>query len=304
MVRPRRAQKTPGSRVSHSRATRRRGAEIALSLLLAASLPLRARADEPSGDDWRPSLAISLKAQQQRAEAEISSTLATSSEGTFNPVPIPLDAKEHDDAFTAIIPIELQLQTPEFSLGVGGRRARGFVQAAYQWVPITERDFLTEGKFLPLPPNPTAASQGLGGEVRVDFQHQWSLSAGIAVPIEIEGFPIEIRPSIDYVGQWVRVDAKTIGVDASDQVFTLDDDDNGAIHFLGPRLSVETDAGRWGFARMTVFAEGSILFADVFGSQDLGGATSQGGETMRFDYDPDDLLFQIGVGTRIYWDPR
>jgi len=285
----------------------RRIVELVLGCLLLPGLLAWAghAAAETAADDWRPSLAVSLKAQQQRAEAIITSTLNVDVVSSRDPTPIALDADEHDDYFTVIVPIELQLQTPAFSLPIADLKPRAFVQAAYQWVPITDRDFLTEGKFISLPPAPTAASEGLGGEVRVDLQHQWSLSAGLAFAVEIGGIPIEIRPSVDYVGQWVRADAKAIGVqDVTDQLFSLEDDKSKAVHFFGPRLAVETDAGRWGPTRLTVFAEGSVYFSRLFGSQQLRGSDSDSGETMSFSYEPDNLLFQIGVGTRIYWDPR
>ncbi len=295
------------SRMRAQRGRSRRIFERVLNSLLRLSLLAGAghAAAETAGDDWRPSLAVSLKAQQQRAEAIITSTLNVDVVSPRNPTPIALDADEHDDYFTVIVPIELQLQTPAFNLPIADLSTRAFVQAAYQWVPITDRDFLTEGKFVPLPPNPTAASEGLGGEVRVDLQHQWSLSAGLAFAVEIEGIPIEIRPSLDYVGQWVRADARAIGVqDVTNQLFSLEDDKSKAVHLFGPRLAVETDAGRWGPTRLTVFAEGAVYFSRAFGSQRLRGSDSDGGETMSFSYEPDSLLFQIGVGTRIYWDPQ
>jgi hypothetical protein len=275
-------------------------------ILINAAFPAHAEKDDSatSDDTWRTSISVALKAQQQRAEGEISSSLATDSDGIANPTPIPLDASNHDDYFVAIVPIELQLQTPTIRVGQLDVAARAFLLASYQFVPITDRDFLVDGKFVPLPPNPTAASQGLGGELRIDLQHQWSVSAGISIPVEIADFPIEIRPSLDYMGQWIRADAKTIGVQiGTDTLFVLQSEDSEAVHYLGPRLALETDAGRAGDTRWVFFAEGAAYFSRVAGRQRLSGDTTSGTEWARFSYEPDALLFQIGVGFRVYWEP-
>ncbi len=294
--------------VGHRRPVVVRGAVLGLVLFLVTFVdPIRAgtaRAqDRPNAS--RLSLSISLKAQQQRAEAEIESTLDVDVVGSRNPIPVSLAADEHADYFTVVVPVEIQLQTPAFEAPVTGTRMRAFAQAAYQWMPISERDFLREGKFVSLPPDPTAASEGLGGEIRVDLRHQWLLSVGLSFPIELWGGEIELRSSVDYLGQWLRVDARAIGVQSvTDRLFDLNDDESKAIHYFGPRIALETDAGRWGPARLAVFAEGSLYLSRVFGSQSVRGGDFEAGETMAFRYEPDALLFQIGVGTRIYWDPQ
>ena len=274
---------------------------------LAASLsPGRAHAEEEGQAlrTWQPSFALSIKAQQQRAEAQIVGSLNIDTEGRAA-TPVALDADNHDDFFTAIVPLELQLESPAISLPTVDVPVRGFVRAGYQWIPITDRDFITVGSAGTVPPNPSPASDGLGGQLRIDLQHQWSASVGLSFHFELAEIPFQVRPSLDYVGQWIRADARTVGVqDVTNRLFILDSDDTGAVHFLGPGLGIETDAGRIGAFRATVFAEGSLLASDVFGSQSLSGRRGQEGETLSFEYDPDNLLFQIGVGTRIYWDPR
>jgi len=275
-------------------------------ILVIVAFPARAeQSDSSSNDDkWRTSISIAIKAQQQRAEGEVSSSLATDSVGIARPTPIPLDASNHDDYFVPIVPIELQLQTPAIQLDRLGLSPRVFLLASYQFIPVTSRDFLVDGKFVPLPANPTAASQGLGGELRIELQHQWSVSTGISIPVEIAGFPLEIRPSLDYMGQWIRADAKTIGVQiGTNALFVLESDDLEAVHYLGPRLGLETDAGRAGDTRWVFFAEGSAYFSNFAGSQRLTGAVTSGSEWARFSYEPDALLFQIGAGVRVYWEP-
>lgn len=275
-------------------------------------MPLTARAEpaSPASEDWRnfrnwrPSLTVSLEAQQQRAEGEIESTLATDVVSPITPTPIPLDAAVHDDYFVPVIPIELALVSPLIDVPGVDLRVRAFVSAGYEFVPITERDFLVAGKFVPLPANPTAASEGLGGEVRVDLQHQWSLTAGVVVPIEIDGILIEIRPAVTYMGQWLRADATAIGVQVgTDTLFTLASEDTKAVHYLGPRLSIETEAGRSGPWKYTVFARSSFLFSGIGGSQRLSGRAGASGESMSFSYEPDSALFRVGAGLRVTWDP-
>ena len=218
---------------------------------------------------------------------------------------VPLDAANHDDYFVPIVPIEAELQTPPIEIPGTDIAPRLFFQASYQFVPVTERDFLVDGKFVPLPPNPTAASQGLGGELRIDLQHQWSLSAGLSIPFEVADIPIAIRPSFDYTGQWLRADATVIGVQTGTNVlFRLGSEQADAIHYLGSRLSIETDAGRTAQTRWVFFAEGSIHVSRAWGRQDLADRVGEAGETLRFRFEPDALLFQIGAGFRVYWDPR
>jgi len=279
-------------------------------LLLVTPVAAGAEPASPASDgwlnirNWRPSLSVSLEAQQQRAEAEIESTLGTDVVSPNNPTPIALSADDHNDYFVPIVPIELSLESPPIDLPRIDLRPHLFFSAGYEFVPITERDFLVAGKFVPLPPNPTAASEGLGGEVRIDLQHQWSLSAGVVIPIEIEGIPIEIRPGVVYRGQWLRADATAIGVQVgTDALFTLASEDSKAVHYLGPQLSIETEAGRSGPWLYTVFARGSILFSRIGGSQSLRGNDIDAGETMRFNYEPDSALFRVGAGLRVTWDP-
>lgn len=258
-------------------------------------------ADESPDSQWRTSIAISLKAQQQRAEGTLSSTLATTEESG---VPIPLDAKNHDDYFVPIIPIELGIQTPSFSLPATNLEPRVFFLAGYQFIPITERDFLVAGKFVTLPANPTPSSQGLGGEIRIDLQHQWSVSVGMAFPFEIADISFEVRPSLDYMGQWMRADATVIGIEiATGDLLKLASDESKAFHYLGPRLSLETDAGTVGDSRMVFFMEGSAYFSRFAGQQQLRGRDTSGVESAQYEYKPDQLLFQIGVGFRAYWNP-
>ena len=305
---------SPARDADSSRRLRRSAGAACGLLLLAATLangPALAESEpEPSGwDEWNVSLAVSLKAQQQRAEARITSSLATRQDRAttppFNFFDVPLDARTHDDYFVPIVPIEMELQTPPIAIPGTEITPRAFFQVSYQFIPITERDFLVDGKFVPLPPDPTAASQGLGGELRIDLQHQWSLSAGVSIPFEVEGIPIAIRPSLDYMGQWLRADATAIGVQiGTDALFRLEAEQTSAVHYLGPRLSIETEAGRTARTRWVFFAEGAIYSSRLSGSQDLEETVVESGETLSFRYEPDALLFQLGAGFRVYWDPR
>ncbi len=282
------------------------GLAIVECIALASAYPARADdADETSSNgDWRTSVSVALKAQQQRAEGEISSSLATSSEGVGTPIPIPLSASNHDNYFTAIVPIELQIQTPAIHIESLGISASAFLGAGYQWVPSPDRDFLRDGIFVPLPPNPTAATRGLGGALRTDVDHQWSVYVGLSIPIEIAEIPIEIRPSLDYVGQSVSANFRTVGIEiATDNLRTFDLKDSDSFHYLGPRLTIETDAGRAGDSRWVVFAEGGIYSSRVAGRQRLREVSTAGTEWAGFSYAPDALLFQVGVGVRVYWDP-
>jgi hypothetical protein len=255
---------------------------------------------KPVAERWRTSFAISMKALQQRAEGHLSSTLATDE---VSNTPIPLNANNHDDYFVPVIPIELGIETPSFSLPATEREPRLFLQAGYQFIPITERDFLQDGKFVTLPANPTPGSEGLGGEIRVDLQHQWSVSAGISIPFEISGIPFEVRPSLDYMGQWVRASSRVIGIDVgTNAVVDLISDESKALHYLGPRLGIETDAGRAGSGRIAFFMEGSVYFSRVAGHQRLSGRSVSGTQSSQFEYEPDQLLFQVGVGVRLYWE--
>ena len=70
-----------------------------------------------------------------------------------------------------------------------------------------------------------------------------------------------------------------------------------------PWLGLETDAGRAGETRWAFFAEGAIYFSRFAGSQSLSDETVSGAEWSRFKYEPDSMLFQIGVGVRVYWGP-
>lgn len=282
------------------------GLALVECIALASSFPARAddRDESSSNSDWRTSISVALKAQQQRAEGQISSSLATSSEGVGTPTPIPLDASNHDNYFTAIVPIELQIQTPAIHIESLGASARAFLGAGYQWVPSPDRDFLREGIFVPLPPNPTAATRGLGGALRTDVDHQWSVSAGVSIPIEIANIPIEIRPSLDYIGQSMSANFRTVGIEiATGNLRIFDIKDSEVFHYLGPRLTIETDAGHAGDSRWVVFAEAGIYSSRVAGRQRLQDESTAGVEWARFSYAPDALLFQVGAGVRVYWDP-
>lgn len=287
----------------------RRAACFVLAVALSSGV---ATAGDRAREPWRASLSISLQAQQQRAEGAISSTLATSQDSSrIPPVDEPLDDATHDDYFVPIVPIAVELRSPPIDLhGLPGLRdldlePRVFVGASYHYVPLSDRDFLTAGKILPLPPNPTAASEGLGGELRVDLQHQWSVSAGLSFPVEVGDFTVAVRPSITYLGHSIRADATVSGIQiGTDSPFRLKSEQTEVIHYLGPRLSLETDAGRTHATRWVFFVEGGLYSSRLGGQQEIENDVAQSGETMRFRYAPDALLFQVGVGFRVYWEPE
>jgi hypothetical protein len=259
-------------------------------------------------DRWRPSASISIQVNQQRGEASIESTLATDTISNNDPTPIPLSSDIHDDYFVPVIPFELQLESPAFDLPFlkdfmkGGPRV--FVQGSYQYVPIHSRDFLVDGKFVPIPPPPSAQSQGLGGRIQVDLQHQWSASIGLSFPFEVFETPIVFRPSVSYLGQWVKADSRVIGVQiGTNTLIQLDSDDSDAVHYVGPRVSLEADAGRTGDARFAFFLESGFYYSRAGGNQSLEGEAMALGETSSFRYEPDAWLYQVGAGFRVYWDP-
>ena len=312
----RRPRERAERRCRRSRPHERPPAHAVATVLLGAIVALAPRAgaegtgpseseDPASRSRWRPWLSVSLQAQQQRAEGSISSSLATDVVGPSDSTPIALDADNHDDYFVPVVPIGIGVDTPPIELPRSGVRPRLAFGAAYEFIPITERDFLVDGKFVPLPADPTAASEGLGGEVRVDLQHQWSLSTELVLPFEVGGIPIELRPGVLYMGQWVRADAKAIGVQiGTDALVELEAEDSRAFHYLGPLLAIETEAGRAGSWHYSVFARAAVLFSDLGGRQRTRGLVSAAGESMRFGYEPDAALYRVGVGLRVRWDPR
>jgi hypothetical protein len=281
--------------------------------LLAASIwllglcsPAFAQTPRTKSDDaWLPGISVSLQVSQQRAEGSISSTLATDTVSNSDPTPVPLSSDKHDNYFVPIIPIAFQLESPTLELPEWAGRPRASIEAAYHFIPSVERDFIVDGKFVTIPPNPTAASQGLGGQLRIGRQHQWSVSAGLSFPFEVFDSPIHIRPSISYLGQWVRADMKAIGVQiGTDTLLNLGDDASKALHYLGPRLTLEADAGRMADTRFVFFFDTAAYFSRVAGDQVIRGRDISAGETAQFEYEPDSLLFQVGIGVRVVWDPR
>lgn len=145
---------------------------------------------------------------------------------------------KHDHFDGAAIPLSFELMTPSFLPKLAGR-PRLFGEVGYQFPrePRFQAARASSGVETGLPTTPDLPRM----ELDVKMKRMWSTGVGVAFQTEIGGFPIQIRPSLNYFGQQAEflMTASSPGVDASLSKTEV-------YHGLGPKLGFDVEMGRRG----------------------------------------------------------
>jgi hypothetical protein len=250
---------------------------------------------------FEASISVGLGGQTQRSDGSVDSALRGLTE-------------DENTLVMPIIPIGVQLASPK----LGAWEFQVFVHSEYQFTTANDRDVARDANPTGnlTVPNPLFANagpevvggQGSRGEVK--FEQQWAAGIGISVPVELFDTKVFVKPSIDYVGQRVKLIGSLVNVSCpgggqtgcgggpfAPAVF-INGSSSDILHAVGPQLALETDVGSFGPFALRVFLSGRAFFY-VGGSDVSSSFRGSSGDEMRVEYDGEPVSYQGLVGARI-----
>jgi hypothetical protein len=144
---------------------------------------------------------------------------------------------------------------------------------------------------------------GQGSRLTEDQKYQWFAGLGLAFPIVVLGKEVEVKPSVDYFGQYTEFDMLIVDFSGPDGGPFLerrfDKTDSFLLHGLGPRIAIETEAGRAGPLAISVFMDGNAYF--FLSDTEWTETYLDGTETVEARYETDPVIFQASLGLRFNW---
>jgi len=258
--------------------------------------------------DWIPSISTAIGFQYQAVGASVSSSLRGVTPG-------------EETIVMPIVPVGLQLQAPRIRALPGAPRV--FVHGEFQFTPTPSRTLARQGDpgFIDVPAagdifrsqNPDSVA-GQGQSFEASYTYQWVAGIGLAFPVTVLGRPVELKSSIDYMGQFVEFEAQVANLACPDGTQMCRGGPFGVPSYvsgktdkifsaIGPRLAAEVDVGNRGPVGVSVFLSAQAYFFVGDGSaSDV--YRNAAGDTLQWDYDPDFWVFQAAAGVRFSWKGR
>ncbi|MFB3110617.1 MAG: hypothetical protein ACE10G_01160 [Gemmatimonadales bacterium] len=225
---------------------------------------------------------------------------------------MPADNDKHigDGAATG----ELEVMAPPWELLPDSPRAFFYIAIVGISADKTVVSDTVENNLPPteIPPDPpTLGREKVTADLRAKTNENWSAGLGAQFSLHIAGLEVRVKPAVGYGQQHYSLRARLeeayeSGPGLPPLPVVTKSNGNHTVHFVQPRLSIETPVGRKGNVEFSGYVSGGVSIR-------IGGAskkfhvdgTSCCGAVVSADYDfkPDSVGFDFGAGLRISWSP-